>query len=352
MARLAFSRAPGPLDSLISEAKRAAVDRALAAAFPGSVVETAEQMAWGVSGAGVFKLVVSGVSCVLRVEGPPNPLRDPVRHYTCMQIAAEAGIAPRLLFADATDEVSLTAFIDAVAIDRAMVGEDGLVAIAKAVRRLHAAPLFPTLVPYLDALDVIMGQFRQSGLFSAETLAAPTELYARLCAAYPRNDPHLVSSHNDLNPSNVIFANGRAWIVDWETGFAADPYADIAALANWFVADEASEALILAVYFGAPPSEAQMARFLVMRQINRLFFGAMLIGSAVASQPVTRLPENALTGERFSDIRSEMAALATVEGRLRFGCAFIGEALHDAVGSRFEAALQKMRLIACRKGRD
>ena len=114
---------------------------------------------------------------------------------------------------------------------------------------------------------------------SPEALAAPLALYAALTAAYPRNDPARVSSHNDLNPSNIIFADGRAWIIDWETAFAGDAYADIASLANWFAPDATAEALILTTYFGEAPGEARMARFLVMRQINRLFYGAMLIGS-------------------------------------------------------------------------
>jgi hypothetical protein len=343
LARPAFGHAPAPLDGLVPAKRRAAVDRALTAAFPGAGVEAAERMAWGASGAGVFKLTVGGEPCVLRIEGPPDPMRDPVRHYACLKIAAEAGVAPRLLYADAEQGVCLTAFVDGGSTGPSMFGAPQLVAAAEAVKRLHAAPLFPTLVPYLDALDGIMGQFARSGVASPDVLAAPLDLYARLCAVYPRHDPDIVSSHNDLNPSNVIFVDGRAWIVDWETGFAADRYADVAALANWFAADEASEALILAAYFGEEPNTAWTARFLTMRQINRLFYGALLIGSAMAERPGAPLSAGDLTSERFSDIRGQMHELATAEGRLRFGRAFIAEALHDAQTPRFQAALEAMR---------
>ena len=336
LARPAFGHAPSLLDRLVPTDKRGAVDAALAAAFPGGSVETAEHMAWGASGAGVFRLTVGGAPCVLRIEAPPSPIRDPVRHFACLRIAAEAGVAPALLHADAEAGVCLTALVAPEGVGP--FGAPQVVAAAEAVRRLHAAPLFPPLVPYLDAVDGVMGQFRQSGRASPGALAAPLALYAALTAAYPRHDPALVSSHNDLNPSNIIFSGGRAWIIDWETGFAADRYADLASLTNWFAADEVGEALILNTYFGEAPGAARMARFLVMRQINRLFYGASLIGSAKAEGAAMTLTAEDLTRERFSDIRGAMAELATPEGRLRFGCAFIAEALHDAETARFRDA--------------
>jgi aminoglycoside phosphotransferase (APT) family kinase protein len=340
LARPAFGHAPSPLDGLVPEARRPAVDRALAAAFPAAAVQAAERMAWGASGARVIKLTVGGVDCVLRLDGPPDGLRDPARQYACLKIAAEAGVAPPLIYGDAEDRVAVTGFLAALPADPPLSRTASLQAVAGAVKRLHGAPLFPRLMGYFDVLNLVLGQFRASGVIDPEALTEIMPLYARLAAAYPRDEADLVASHNDLNPSNVIFQGARPWFVDWEAACAMDRYVDLAAVSNFFCADAAEEDVVLTAYFGAAPDAGQRARFLMMQQANRLFYGVMLINAAVAERPQTRLTAEDLETPRLAEMRGEMATLFTAEGRLRFGCVFLNEARQVLRSPRFEAALE------------
>ncbi len=80
--------------------RRAAVDRALTAAFATTELDGAAPLTGGLSGAEIFRVRVGGIGYVLRLEGPGDAFRDPHRTYPCMAAAAKACIAPRLIYAD------------------------------------------------------------------------------------------------------------------------------------------------------------------------------------------------------------------------------------------------------------
>lgn len=343
MARPAFGHAPSPLDGLISWTRRGVVDRAIAAAFPGAAVEAAERMVWGASGAGVFKLTVGGAPYVLRLERPPSPHTDPARHYACLKIAAEAGLAPPLLYGNAEDRVAVMGFVQATPGDLPQPRQAALEAIGQAVRRLHAAPLFPPRPPLIDIIGGMIAPFQASGVTPDGALEGAWTGFARISAVYPRDEADLVSSHNDLNPSNLMFEGMRPWMVDWEIACAADRYVDLATVANFFTADEAEEEILLYAYFGAAPGSYRRARFYLMQQVNRLLFGMILTGGAVAERPGSRLTAQDLDTPSLSEMRAEMRTLGTPEGRLRFGAAFLNAARRGMEGPEFEAALTRVK---------
>ena len=82
-------------------------DRALAlnAALP-SQINAITPIAGGASGAFPFRVEIAGRNYVVRVEGPASPLRNP-HQYVSMQIASEAGIAPKIYYVDEAARVSV-----------------------------------------------------------------------------------------------------------------------------------------------------------------------------------------------------------------------------------------------------
>ena len=337
LAEAAFTH-EATLLSAVAPPRHDAARRAIESAFPGKKLESLEVLAPGASGAKVFRLVVDGEVFVLRVDGPADVHRDSARQYACMKIAAAAGVAPTLIHADTIDAVSITRMVTPSAARPPR--DQWLTALVDVLRRLHAAPLFPARGEYLDSMATIVAGFAQSGLMNSEGLAPLLSLWANLLRAYPRGcDP--VSSHNDFNPGNVIFEGATPWIIDWEASGATDRFVDIAALANWFTTDEVEVEQVLSLYFDGPPNPAQRARFVLMRQINRLFYGIMLVNAAAAERSDIRLTLADVTdAPRLAAIRSEMPTIATVSGRLRFGLVFLGEALRGRRTAEFGAALK------------
>ena len=327
LAEAAFPPAPPSLDRLPAD-RCAAVSRALATAFPGAPLEAIAPLASGASGATVYALTIGGGEWVLRLDGPSDAYRDPRRQYACMAIAQTVGVAPLLIHADASDRLSITRRVTArpaiPALDRTRM----LVSLGAVVRRLHDGPLFPARRDYFTELGDIVADFA-AGPSVAPALGAALRCRLASLVADCGDHGERVSSHNDLNPGNVIFDGDRPWIVDWEASSAADPYVDVAAVANWFAADEAEARVVLDAYLGTAPGPAERRRFALMRRMNRLFYGVMLLRAAGREPaPVTEMDVEA--APRVAAIRPRMTEIATDAGRRLFGLAFLADAL--AVG--------------------
>ena len=80
-----------------------------------------------------FRITVRGSAYLLRINTRPG---DMTRHFICMQAAADAGLAPRVRYANAEDRISITDFVEAVPLP----APDALVRIPAALRALHALP--------------------------------------------------------------------------------------------------------------------------------------------------------------------------------------------------------------------
>lgn len=334
------SRPPLLPTDLIPIAKHKAIFRLIHDSFGSATIDTVTRLVGGAAGpAAVFRLVIGGKSYLLRLEGPPTPLRDPRRQFACLKIAGKAGVAPRPVGSDVNEGISITEFISVSPTSEDMTAEARLLAIIETVKALHSAPLFPGLMSYLDCVDILINQVRVSAVLPASALNEFLIAYDKLASAYPRYDQHLVSSHNDLNPSNVMFTGKRAWFVDWESAFAADRYVDLAAIANFFAGHEGGEEIVLRAYFGIELNHYHRARLFLMQQVNRVFYAMVLLKSVAAAKPGVHLTERSLRTPRFHEMYGELGTLATLEGRTRFGCVFLNEAIHHLRSPRFAEAV-------------
>ena len=97
---------------MIPEAKQPAVAHALGEAFGVNRFEDIRLLTGGLTTALVFRIVVRGNPYLLRLIMRTDALNDPTRQFACMKIAAEAGIAPRIRYANVEDGVLITDFIE------------------------------------------------------------------------------------------------------------------------------------------------------------------------------------------------------------------------------------------------
>ena len=325
--------------SIIPDSSRPAVVRALQSAFGRSEPDAIEPMTGGLSGAGAYRIAIDGRGFLLRLDGPPDPLRDPDRWHVCMNIAAKAGVAPAIVYASVPDRVTITDFI--VARPRPASPNPGRgprIAAMAAVRTLHYTEPFPPLVDYFEGVQALFDQFHERRLFAPSATAELADRFDALARAYVRNPADQVSSHNDLNPGNIIHDGTRVWFVDWEAAFLADRYVDLSCLANWFCQTQADESGLLTAYFGAEPTERQRGRMTLMRAVNHLFCGLMFANMAGAEQPT--LTDLALEAPPLSELMGPFGpALGTPAERLTFGTAQLRQAIEDFSSDRFAEAM-------------
>jgi aminoglycoside phosphotransferase len=263
---------------MIPQEKSAAVSRGLSEALGTTVIEDICRMTKGLSSDLVFRIAVKGSPFLLRIMTRMDERNDPVRIFACMKTAAEAGLAPRILYSNQEDGVAIIDWIDAVPFPVATA----LVQLPATLRRLHALP--PPLKPfnYVTAHNLFIWRLRGSGLFPDSEIEEAFRRYRQICACYPRLDADLVFCHMDLKPENILFDGQRTWLIDWMAASVNDRYLDLAIVANFVVTNDEDERRYLGEYLGQPPNEYEFARFFLMRQMLHMLSAAvfLLLGSA------------------------------------------------------------------------
>ena len=274
----------------------------------------------GASGALVHRVDIDGARpLLLRIETARDPFRNPHRSYPCLRAAADAGIAPGVHVADPDAGIVVMDFIDQRPITEHPGGAAGVLReLGVLLARLQATPVSP---PLLDDFAALLGQMLAmidgAGVFAPGVLAPIQDGLERIRSAYPWDHDAQVSSHNDVNPYNVLFDGDRLWLIDWEIAFRNDPYADVACVANNFAdpvalpdsAVELEDALLRS-WLGRAPERSERSRLALMRQLNRLFYACLMMSTSIGQQP----PEVDLVALTVDAFRGEIEA-----GRLALG---------------------------------
>lgn len=260
-----------------------AVSRGLREAFGVTAYEDIHTMTSGLSSDLLFRIVVRGSSFVLRIMTRMDEVNDPKRRFTCMKVAAEAGLAPHVWYISMEDGICITDFVKALPFP----ATEALVRMPRLLRMLHALPPFPKVLNYVT-VDKSIQRFRAASILPRGETEEVFARYAQLSAVYPHRDSDMVSCHNDLKPENILFDGRRVWLVDWKAAFVNDRYFDLAIAANFLVTNDAEEKGYLQEYFGQPPDEYQRSRFFLMRQVMHVLSAALFLLLRSSNKPISQ----------------------------------------------------------------
>jgi aminoglycoside phosphotransferase (APT) family kinase protein len=298
-----------PFDTLSTE-QRENVRSALAAAFGSAPIDAITPITGGASTASTFRLDAGGRRYLLRVEGKPSPLRNP-HQYASMRIAAEAGIAPDIHYIDEVARVAVIDFIDQQPLKTYPGGPRALAqALGELLSRVQSTPVFPTFVNYPDIVARLFAHVRRTGLFAAGLL--DVERLERLHQAYDAGLTSLVSSHNDLIPSNILFDGERLWLIDWESAYCNDRLVDVAIVLDSLALSPELAEVLLRAWLGRAPDEAVRDRLELIHALTRLYYAGVLLSASAAASWVTGDTD-------FSAPTLQQFRLAIREGRLKPG---------------------------------
>ena len=264
-----------------------------------------------------------------------------------MNIAAEAGIAPHVYYSHTEDAVSITDFIETRPLSEHFTSPNELLPeLVKIIKSIHSTPLFPKLVNYLDGIDLFIQNFKTSGLLAESATEEHFKYYSQIQKAYPRYDGDIVSSHNDLNPNNILFDGKKIWIIDWEAAFQNDRYVDLANVANRFVTNEMEEEIYLKAYFGDSLDEYKHARLFLMQQVCHMFYALGFLQYAAASRPPDSTCSDSMDTPGLRDVHEQVRtgkiSLTTHEGQLLYGKVRLNEALYNMKTPRFASSINKL----------
>jgi aminoglycoside phosphotransferase (APT) family kinase protein len=230
----------------------------------------------GLSGAGVYRVEAAGQVYVLKIAAEAEPFEAWRRRLAIQRAAAEVGLAPRVVHHDegrravVSEHVADRGFMARLADPRTRGAT--LEQLGHAMRCVHALPL-PPGAACQDPRDTFAPAWAALTDFSVPTFARAAIDRVRAEPPPPSERP-LVLSHNDPNPSNLVFDGERLMLLDWDAAGPNDPFYDLAALALFLCLDDASAGKLIAAHDAAPPAALPL-RFTYARRLLAAVCGTM-----------------------------------------------------------------------------
>lgn len=325
--------------------RTAAIDAAIEKAFGGAKVDEVHLLAGGLSAAPVYKLTVNNRPYVMKLDhtqvpGPDGPSEK-------VALAAQAGIAPALLYRNMDAGITISAFVENKPIRSIFSGEALSRKLAEAVKKVHAIVYTVPGDDLKATIDHLLAGFRHTNVLSGDIPDECLRRYAEIRELYPWADTDQVFSHNDLNPSNILCDGQDIWIIDWNTAFVNDRYVDLAGIANFFIHMPDQEAVFLQAYFGDDLDDYKKARFYVMRQVSRIIYALIMLQLAAKAKPADYAHDQDVAGVFLKDVGPAIGAgklsLATYEGQFMYGKALLHEAVQQMRTPRFAASMALLK---------
>jgi thiamine kinase-like enzyme len=200
-----------------------------------------------------WRVTAGDADYVLRAPGASSQrYLSRAQEFHNAAVAADLGIAPRLLHADPVTGVTLQAFL---ADARALTPEDfarPVIArkIGGVLGRLHRSNRsFQGVMQAFPIIDTYIGLAADDRVRRLRDRAEPIR------AAMEANPVALVPSHIDPNPANFLLrADGTLLLIDWEYSAMCDPAWDVAAIEMGGRIDQAA----FREGYGALPGESRL----------------------------------------------------------------------------------------------
>ena len=291
---------------------------------------TIMRIAAGLSGAGVYRVEAFGQSFVLKVSPDDEPIAEWRRRLEIQELAANAGLAAPVIHADEAQRAIVNGFV----VDRgfpALLGnpstrETALVQLGRTLRRVHELPL-PPHASAQDPRELLTRIW--SGLVGLFAMPAFVEAAVEgvRTAEPPPRERALVLSHNDVNPSNLVYDGERILLLDWNTAGPNDPFYDLATISVFLRLDEETCRRLLAAYDGEPVSSLS-ARFGYNRRLVAVLCGTLFlhrarVGGHAGARGADTIESTLSLVDIYQKMRSGTLNVASADGQWAFGLALV-----------------------------
>lgn len=302
------------------------------------------RIAAGLSGAGVFRVEAGERAYVLKVAPPADDATEDgarwMRKLAILRNASEAGVAPRVVHVDEARR----AVVSELVVDRSFPAwlhtpsthDLAIDTLGATLAAVHGIPLAPEPDPDSRPPRAFLDRI-WSGL-SAAGFALPgfvgDAVQRTLDLAEPTADRPPVLSHNDVNPTNLVYDGRRVVLLDWDMAGTNDPYVDLATVAMFMMMDDASCLRLLSAHDGGTRMTALPLRFTYTRTVIATLVGVMFLHLAReaghAGSSTRSLDAVASLAGSYAAMRAGSLQVGTPDGRFDFGLSLIKSRLgHD-----------------------
>jgi aminoglycoside phosphotransferase (APT) family kinase protein len=295
-------------------------------------LERLEPITVGLSGAGVYAVTTSRGAYVLRIGAVDRDAAAFARHVRVLQRASAAGVAPAVVHVDPAARAIVSHRVQGLPLAAALANPaqrgQVLLSIVDRLRTLHA--LDPSELVASDPLGYAAETWRvqreRPGFPPWATSIQPVldAIGARLAA-----DPRRAFSHNDVNPSNVLWDGAVTWLVDWDVAGLNHPHFDLATLAMFLRLGDDVAAELLAKHDGRPATEDERVTFRSLRTLAGILCGLTFLGLVddLTVRPAPARSDAPTLLSCYEAMRAGNLDMQTPAGRATFGLALLAEGL-------------------------
>jgi thiamine kinase-like enzyme len=220
-----------------------------------------------------YKVTIGDAAYVLRLAGEgTSDFIDRSAEEHNARIAAAIGVSAEVVYFDVKDGTMVTRYVEGVSMNTGdELGPGAPIRVARALERVHRLgrvfrsrfDVFTAIEGYLDILReervTLPADFRE-----AERDAGAVRL------ALETSPAPLVPCHNDPWPGNLLDADGRIYLIDWEYSGMNDSMWDLANLSVEARFGPDQDHNVMEAYFGSRVSPALYSRLEIYKAMGDL----------------------------------------------------------------------------------
>ncbi len=222
-----------------------------------------------------YKVTIGGAAYVLRLAGEgTSDFIDRTAEAHNARVAAAAGVNAEVLYFDARDSTMVTRFVDGVPMNAGEgfgrdAGAPGRA--ARALGRVHRlGRAFRSRFDVFAEIEDYLGLLREGRTPLPEGYHEAGRRAKAARRALEASPAPLVPCHNDPWPGNLLDADGRVYLIDWEYSGMNDPMWDLADLSVEAGFDAEQDRAMMEAYRGGTVSPALYSRLEIYKAMSDL----------------------------------------------------------------------------------
>ena len=220
-----------------------------------------------------FKVEVDGTPYFVRVPGASTELLaiDRNNEYHNTKAAAEAGVAPKIVFHLPEYNVMVIEFLNGQTMSKDSLNQPGMpTRMAQAIKRLNAGPRFLLDFNMFRLTEYYLSLCKERNIKIPDGYLDRTVTVAQIEKAMSVNPLPTVPCNNDLLAENYIDDGNQLWLIDYEYSGNNDPTFELGNTCQEMQFNEAQIAEVCSAYFGEATADkiARMKLNMIMSDVG------------------------------------------------------------------------------------
>ena len=257
-----------------------------------------------------YKVTIEDAAYVLRLagEGTSDYIDRSAEEHNA-RIAAAIGVSAEVVYFDVNDGTMVTRYVEGASMDTGKeLGPGAPVRVAQALKRIHRlGKVFRSRFNVFAAINGYLDILREervtlpAGFREAERDAGAVRL------ALETSPAPIVPCHNDPWPGNLLDADGRIYLIDWEYSGMNYPMWDLANLSVEARFGPDQDHNVMEAYFGSRVSPALYSRLEIYKAMGDLHWSLWGFVQHAKGNPTEDFSKYGLDRLRRSNTRMSSA---------------------------------------------